>query len=177
MKQFKQVLAGLFTSKLTYGIAVWSAIWNIPGNLETDFTRTSISKSDIRKLQVLQNKALRLVNRTDRSESTQNLLNITDSLSVHQLAAYTTLNEVHGIKNTCLPAYHHERLFEEDLQVNRRGQEKRVEFKLSLARGSFFYQGSKLWSAIPQEMKSEQSLQSFKNKSKQWVRANVKIRP
>ena len=31
ISKFKQVVAGIFTSKLIYGITVWGGIWNLEG--------------------------------------------------------------------------------------------------------------------------------------------------
>ena len=57
---FNQIVSGLFTSKLTYCMSVWGAIWNIPGENADNSTRTSFTKCDLRRLQVLQNKIMRL---------------------------------------------------------------------------------------------------------------------
>ena len=59
----KQVSAGLFQRKLTYGITVWSGFW---GPEMGNGMKTTISKQDIRRLQTLQNKTLRLQSSLDR---------------------------------------------------------------------------------------------------------------
>ena len=135
-------MSGLFTSRLIYCITVWAAIWHIPGDYEIENKRTSMSKKDMHKLQALQNKALRLIHGTDRSESTENLLKRTDSLSVHQLAAYHTLLQAFKIKNSGLPTYHSRMLFgapNVEGYNSRSGATTRVNFNLSLGRGYFFY--------------------------------------
>ena len=53
----------------------------------------------------------------------------------------------------------------------------RVEFKLSLARSNFFYQSSRLWSALPDHVKSANNKSTFKNRCKSWVKANIMIKP
>ena len=178
--KYKQIMAGLFTSKLIYGICVWTGVWGIPG-LAAEESRTSINKKDMNRLQVLQNKALRLVNYEDRSIPTVQLLNSTSSLSVHQLGAYLTLSQVFKIKESKLPEYHYERLFGNcDQMVNIRSldfNQKNVNFDLTLSRGSFFYQGSKLWTALPRELKMLKKSGNFKKKCKEWVRLNIEIRP
>ena len=92
--KFKQVSAGLFLSKLSYGITVWSGIW---GQQIGDSMKTSISKKDMRRLQSLQNKTLRLQSGLDRYTPTETLMAATNSLSVHQLAAKSCL-----VQETCL---------------------------------------------------------------------------
>ena len=60
--KFKQISAGLFLSKLSYGISVWSGVWNT--HIIGDFMKTSIRKRDMKKLQTL-----RLETCLDRSTS------------------------------------------------------------------------------------------------------------
>ena len=55
------VMDGLFGSKLAYGITVWGRVWNIPGNTDDEVRSPSLTKDDIKRLQVLQNKCLRIL--------------------------------------------------------------------------------------------------------------------
>ena len=49
------VVNSLFYSKLVYCISVWGDVWDLPGVLDDQVRSvTSISKEDMRKLQVLQ---------------------------------------------------------------------------------------------------------------------------
>jgi hypothetical protein len=104
--KFKQVMAGLFTSNLMYGMCVWTSVWDLPGQVGEEETRTSMTKRDMHRLQTLQNKTLRLVNWTDRSTSTTELLRSTESLSVHQLGAYISLVQAFKIREARQPEYH-----------------------------------------------------------------------
>ena len=175
--KFKQIMAGLFTSKLTYGMCVWTAVWDIPGQVVEE-SRTSLTKRDMQRLQALQNKSLRLVNWTDRSTPTSELLRSTDALSVHQLGAYLSLVQVFKIRQTRQPEYHYRRLFNgSDTDNGGVNGRSRVEFGLSLSRGSFFYQGSRLWSALPGNFKLIRNQGRFKKMCKQWIKSNVKIKP
>ena len=170
--KFRQTLAGLFESKLIYGMCVWTGVWGIPGYLGLEDTKTSITKKEINRLQSIQNKTLRLINGADRSTPTHQLLRSTAYLSVHQLGAYHTLLQVNKIRMSKKPKYHFDRLFgSSDFP------QARVDFKLCLCRGSFFYQGSKLWSALPTSMKNLSDPESFKKKCKQWIKTNIKIKP
>ena len=59
---FRMIINGLFNSKLIYGITVYGGVWGLPGIFTEDATNsTGITKEDMRKLQVLQNSALRLL--------------------------------------------------------------------------------------------------------------------
>ena len=59
--KFRMVANSMFNSKLIYCITVWGAVWNLPGVMDDQVRSiTSISKEDMRRLQVLQNTVLRL---------------------------------------------------------------------------------------------------------------------
>ena len=59
---FRMIINGLFNSKLIYGITVYGGVWGLPGIFTEDATNsTGITKEDMRKLQVFQNSALRLL--------------------------------------------------------------------------------------------------------------------
>ena len=181
--RLKIVMEGIFSSKIVYGMTVWGRTWNIPGSLDEEVrTSSSITKEDLRKLQVLQNKCLRLVTNSDYKTPTKVLLQKTNSLSVHQRMAQLNLSQVYSIYNNQLPAYHYARLFDRaqnapgtrsvnDFTVNR------VEFGLSLARSHFFYQASRLWTALPEQIKMSRNKATFKKRCKTWVQANIMMKP
>ena len=107
---FSQIVGGMFTSKLVYAMSLWGGLWDIPGTFDTG-TRTSITKADMKRLQVLQNKVMRLETSLDYKTPTSELLNRTKKLSVHQLVAYTTAVQVYNIYRNQEPRYHYNRLF------------------------------------------------------------------
>ena len=112
--RLKMVMEGMFTSKLQYGMTVWGRVWNIPGSLDEDEAVRkcpSLKKEDVRKLQVLQNKCLRIITHSDYKTPTKVLLEKTKSLSVHQQIAHLSLSQVYNVHKTKLPAYHFNRLF------------------------------------------------------------------
>ena len=120
----------------------------------------------------LQNKALRMLTKSDRSVSTARLMKISRSLSVHQLGAYHMVLQVFKTYHTSKPAYHHQRFFGVRQYQSVRSQlniESCINFNLSTARSSFFYQASKLWNAIPVVIKESSSLNQFKTRCKPWI--------
>ena len=157
-------MEGLFSSKLIYGITVWG----IPGSLDEEARASrTMTKEDLRKLQVLQNKCMRLVTSSEYRTPTEHLLRATGSLSVHQRTAQLTLAQVHTISRFKKPTYHYNRLFghagptnQPDTRLARQGI-NRIEFRLSLARASFFYQASRLWSALPDEIRNTENKLSW----------------
>ena len=130
-KKFKQVVSGIFTSKMIYCMSVWIGIWDIPGQLDVG-NKLSMNRNDMRRLQVLQNKVLRLETKLDRSVPTSTLLEKSESLSVHQLGAHHTAVQVFKISQSKKPAYHFERLFGPNNQdINQPQMRSRTEFRLS----------------------------------------------
>ena len=97
-EKFKQAVSALFSSKLGYCITVWGGVWNIPGNLnDTAGRNMSISKDSMRKLQVLQNKCMRLISGMERNTPTATLLTKTNMLSVHQTVAHQAALQVFNV--------------------------------------------------------------------------------
>ena len=178
-RQFKMILTGMFTSKLLYGITTWGGIWGLSSMDEHTRNKMAITKEDMRKLQVIQNKALRLLKWMPRETPVSTLLSANKELSVHQLVAYHTGVQMYKVSTTRQPTYHYARLFEnQEPNINTRTNDgKRVEFKLSLARTSFFYQSSRIWSELPYPIKTARSLETFKRAMKIWVKTNIMIKP
>ena len=138
----------------------------------------------MRRLQVLQNKTLRLLTRADRSTPTSTLISLARCLSVHQLGAYHTANQVYQVHQSRRPVYHHARLFQNNLLVqdhvtvrSQNNLQSRINFNLSTCRSSFFYQGAKLWSALPMDVKTSRNSGQFKSRCKNWIRRNIKVKP
>ena len=142
----------------------------------------SITKEEMRKLQVLQNKSLRLISGLGYEASTKLLLTSCNALSVHQLVVYHTACQTYKIKQSKYPTYHYERLFrnpsfKDSLNTRYTKNEiKRIDFKLSVARSSYFYQAPQVWSSLPKYVKSAKTIDAFKKKCKKWVIKNVSIK-
>ena len=64
--------------------------------------------------------------------------------------------------------------------IRTRGTEKTnkiVDYELSLAKGGFFYQSSRLLDLLPGNIKEAKTLKLFKKKCKVWVKGNISVRP
>ena len=73
--QLKNIISGIFTSKLLYGIQLISNTWGVSDMDDSSRRFTSFTKEDCIKLQVLQKKVLRIQTGTkDKNEPTKNLL-------------------------------------------------------------------------------------------------------
>ena len=155
-----------------YGMTVWGRIWGIPGSMDVDQnTRQSPTKEDVCKLQVLQNKCMRIMTDSDYQTPIRTLLSKTSLLSVHQQMATSAYA---NIQKTKLPSYHYTRLFmheETGIRPNR------IEYQSSLTRFHFFYQSSRLWDALPDSIASSDTKQNFKKMCKRWIKANIMEKP
>ena len=96
--------------------------------------------------------------------------------------AQLTLSQVYNIQMMKLPGYKYNRLFargQNDVVPETRTLNNftanRVEFKLSLARTHFFYQASRLWTALPDQNKSSRNKATIKKRSKTWVKTVIMI--
>ena len=93
--RLKTIMEGIFSSKIMYGMTTWGRVWHIPGSLDEETrTSTSITKDDLKKLQVLQNKCMRIICSSDYKTPTSVLLQKTNALSVHQLMAQLSLSQI-----------------------------------------------------------------------------------
>ena len=138
----------------------------------------------MRKLQVCQNKCLRMITGSDYTASTKDLLKSSNQLSVHQLVAFHSACQVYRIAASKLPVYHYDRLFKTDTGSNEasrtRGNKNRnkiIDFGLSLGKSNFFHQSSRIWASLPKEIQEAKSIKAFKSKCKIFITENVSIRP
>ena len=151
-----------------------------------DSTRrfTAFTKDDSRRLQVLQNKVLRMmVDNSDRNTPTTELLKKSGMLSVHQLGAYHTLQTVFKTVTRQQPIYLAKRLPlkkpSEDGAIfpHRELNTIQSDYQLSISRSGFVFRGSKLWNLLPTGLRSEKRIQTFKKSSKAWIHENVPPKP
>ena len=156
-------------------------VWGLPGYEEEKRNGIAVTKEDMRRLQVLQNQVMRMMTGLEPGTSTELFCNRSNQLSVHQLMAYHSLNQVYKKYHHRKPQYHHDRLFgSSQHDVLTRGgarQTSRVNFNLSLARTSFFYQASRLWNILPSSLKMEPSYQTYKKLLRFWIKNTIVVKP
>ena len=149
----KIIVEGLFNSVLCYCLPLFGGC----------------SVADLDSLQVLQNSAARIVlnfpSRSNRDQMFNELL----WLTVRQLVTYNTLVLIYRIRRSNEPEYlaqcfHHE---------NINGNIVIKNIRLELYRNSFVFRGSLLWNKLPEDIKKEQSIRRFKEKTRSWTLGNV----
>ena len=180
---FKLISNGLFTSLLIYCIHVYGNVWGIQENDETNRRYSSFTKADCQKLQVLQNKMLKLQTGLPRDFSTCDLMKETQELSVHQLIAYYTLLQVHKTIVNKKPSYISEKFAlrnsKEGVVLPHRqfSTITPVKKKLNLSRAGFIFRGTELFNMLPMELRICKQYQHFKAEVRKWTQSNISIKP
>ena len=168
---------------MRYCIQLFGNVWGIPSLDEERRRSVSFTKTDNNKLQVLQNKVLRLKTGLDRDTPTVQLLKSTSDMSVHQMTAYHTLTTVHKVVRSQYPRYLADRLklrqpVNDEIfpwrQLNTRNVPNGT---LSLTRSGFMVRAASLWNWLPSEMRSMTKFGPFKRKLRKWVLEQVLTKP
>ena len=142
---------GLFFSLLNYCIEVYGNVWGLQTYDEQQRQNTAFRKEDNLKLQVLVNKVLRSLTGLDRDTPASLLSSMSGQLSVHQRTALFTLTSVHKALRTKQPVYSYSAL-KPTLAPGQHGRLQsncsKINYKLSISRGSYLYRGSKLYNQL-----------------------------
>jgi hypothetical protein len=169
-------------SKLSFGIQVFGNVWGIPTMDDAARRFHGFTKDDNRRLQVLQNKMMRLKSGLDYQTSTETLVKTCDELSVQQITAYHTLMTTFKIVKFQKPSYLAKKLVlqkptENAIFPHRQLNNIHARADLTLSRGGLVYRGAKLWNCLTPTLKSEESLPTFKKNVRKWIVHNVPAKP
>ena len=107
-KKLRMLASGLFYSKVSYCLPLYVNTWHLDMYKDGSSRTTSFTKEDCRKLQVLQNQVSRLQIPNQQKHpnmSTQELLNMNEDLSIHQLGALRTIVMAKKIMASKKPSY------------------------------------------------------------------------
>ena len=161
----KMVADGIFMSKLVYLISLW-------GGCE---------KYLLKSLQVIQNKAARVVAKVDWNTPTQSLLSQCGWLSVHQLAVHQTVVLVHKILKSGQPQYLYN-LFNLNYNVKTRLADQQLlkptqgeAPENDLVSDSFRWRAIRHWNSLPLEIRTITLTTKFKRESKQWIKEYIPL--
>ena len=172
-KSRKMVANGIIISRLLYLIPLWSGC---EGYL-------------LNSLQIVQNKAARLVTKCGKRTPVKSLLNQCGWLSVAQLSVFHSLVLVFKVLETKSPQYLYDKLSgtQEEMHYETRytrEQQRNQTIKLGpdshaegeLAKRSFKYRASAKWNTLPLSIRQARNLRNFKFELKKWVLTNVPIK-
>ena len=182
-EQLRKTCSGIFTSKLLYGLPVFSNVWGIH-DMDVDNRRFSaFTKEDCRKLQVLQNKTQRLITQNyELNAATDVLLRETKDLSVNQLGAFHTVMTAFKAIQSTKPKYLSDKLKlrtpePEKPFPHRQLNTIKINCSLIISRSGFFYRASKIWNQLPSILRNETTISRFKTGLKEWILKNVPRKP
>ena len=180
-KKLKMLASGLFYSKLSYCLPLYTATWGLDSYNYSNTRSISYTKEDNRQLQVLQNKLCRLLLNEQgiyykQNLPTKELLDKCGDLSIHQLGAERTVVMMKKILLSQKPGYLKGKL-------HLRSGTKSVATiaptnpSLGLSRSGFIYRGIKLFNQLPEELKIEDKISKFKCGLKKWIKGNISVKP
>ena len=167
---------GMFFSLLNYCIEIFGNVWGLDVYDDKDRKSTAFTKDDNRKLQVIMNNVLRSLTGLDRDTSVTTLHSASGLLSVHQRCAFYTLTSVHKAVKHHQPAYSYSMFKPNSATVQNSGA-SRVNYELSISRGSYFYRGSRLYNKLPDSLQQSANQSTFKKEAKKWVIRNIPVLP
>ena len=125
----------------------------------------------MKDLQVLQNKAARIVTNSPFRTNRNKFFDEIDWLTVRQQVHYHTLLTVYRIRQTQQPVYLASLLCRD----NYFGKIIVPGFKLKIYRKSFVYRGVCNWNDLPPEIRNIANIGTFKKKIKMWIKKDVPI--
>ena len=165
-----------------YRLQVFSLVWDVSNSDVEQRRFPAFTRGDNQKLQVLQNKVMRLKTNLPLGTPTAQLAKVTGDLTIQQLTALSTLTTAQKVLVTKQPLYLSKKFqlrTRADNQSLQSRQENtiRIQSHLSISRGGFFCRSAALFNSLPPELRSEKCSQKFKTKAKQWVQMNVALKP
>ena len=160
-KTRKNVANAIVMSRLVYIIQVY-------GN-SSDYL--------LKFLQILQNKAARIVTKLGWGTNTSFLLNQIGWLSVKQLIAYHSLLLMYKIRKNDKPVSLKLRVKENFAYQTRQAANNNLvrneAVRTDKLQNSFLYNTTALWNKLPPHLKNEEKLLKFKKLLKTWVKLNI----
>ena len=183
-KKLKMLASGLFYSKLSYCLPLYSATWGLDSYKVTNTRFVTYTKEDNRQLQVLQNQLCRLllkdrVGYYKQNMSTRELLNKSGDLSIHQLGAQSTVVMMKKILSTKKPGYLAEKIKSRSAVGTRSISTIAPvnDASLIITKSSFLHRGIKLFNLLPETLKNEDKICQFKKGLKTWIKENISVKP
>ena len=152
--QLKKTLAeGLVNSVIVYCLPLYGGM----------------DKGELKSLQIMQNKAARIVTSMGPRSSRVEIFEKINWLTVPQLIFYHTVILVYKIRRSSEPEYLAS-IFKND---NRNNRIIVPNLNLQLARRSFTVRGAESWNRLPRSIRENETLGSFKASLREWIVRNV----
>ena len=149
----KRVTEGIFTSVLVYCLSLFGGC----------------DRFELEALQIMHNKAARLVTHAPQRTSRREIFNQLDWLTVHQLVFYHSALSTFRIRASKEPEYLNN-------IMSRDNRAERIivpNTDLSLAKNSYCYRGAAQWNSLPEYIRKTKKIGVFKSQLKKWIKLNV----
>ena len=158
----KQIANGIVLSHITYLVQLYGGC----------------SEYLLSGLQVLQNRAARIVTGLGWYTATETLLLQCGWLSIRQMVDYHSLLLLFKTKSSAKPRYIFSKIsqiFPRETRLSTTGGIRDIRgFKTSLAKKSFLPRTIQIWNEqLPAEIRTEKRISKFKEKLKKWVKENI----
>ena len=133
----------------------------------------------LKSLQVLQNKAARVITRLRWGTETSVLLNQVDWLSVRQLIAYHSLLLVFKIKKESKPASLKLKFRDNFAYRTRQATSNSIVRcetpRTEMSNKAFVLNSTVVWNTLPPELRKLEKLEHFKRELKKWVKIKIMV--
>ena len=149
----KRITEGIFTSVLAYCLPVFGGC----------------DKFEMEALQVMQNRAARLVTHSEMRTSRQVIFSQVGWLTVNQLVFYHSALSTYRIRHSQEPEYLNTIMSKD----NRADRIIVPNSNLTLAKKSFCYRASSQWNSLPENIRKNRRIGQFKSQLKNWIIKNV----
>lgn len=139
------------------------------------------NKEEIAQMQIIQNRAMRLILNVEFSTPIDFMLRALNLLSISQMIKFNALIYIYKMLNGLLPKYLCDNLIRTNTIHNRNTRQNNEydlrlpNYSSTLAQKNIFYNGIKLYNDLPNEIKKSQSLNSFKEKCRKFIIENYAI--
>ena len=175
-KRLKMISEGIFFSLLNNCIEMYGNIWGLLDTYDDQARKsTAFTKEDNMKLQIIVNKVLRS-HWAGQGHTCHNSTRY--QFSVHQRCTLYKITYVHKAIKQKQPAYSHTQFQSDPAPLNMRNVgASRVEYKLSISRGSYYYRGRRLYNQLPDSLTQSVKKSVFKKEAKKWVLKNIPVLP
>lgn len=131
------------------------------------------NKTDLDRLQVIQNRCLRQILNANRFTNSHEMLTNLKLMNVQQIIVFRTLIFIYKITKGLAPPYLANKIkynYENQSRMLRNaGEIKVTNANKSCSQNSLFYNGIKLFNSIPLEIKNADSLTTFQTKIRKYV--------
>lgn len=170
-----------FLGRLSKKLSSWSILTVFKTIIapHIDYCSTMLfmnNDTDLKRLQLLQNRAMRLILKCNRRTHIDDMLKTLNFQSVKQRIYFNTLLMIYKIKNKLLPAYlsnivvYNSEIY--DRCLRRRSHFRLPAFKKSGHQQSVFFKGLDLFNKLPDEVRRSRNIFDFKKKCNKYVKEN-----